>query len=199
MVNQQATIMLAHLVRGLDRHQKMTLSSRRLPPPKRPAPPPEVNRTGQRSRPVVVMTTTTDSTHSSTEANARIDQLEQKVVLASLWTFALLTFFLRDLHEIVKADFLADALRGVYSGREVTDVMFLLGGLMVQIPILMVPMSLTLRPRMNRWANLIVAPFFGLTVVGAAGDLDDYLHFGMILAALAVIIWRVWYWKPAPP
>jgi len=128
----------------------------------------------------------------------RLDQLERKTVLAALWTFTLLTFFLRDLHEIVKADFLADALNGVYAGRQVTEAMFLLGGLMVQIPIMMVPLSMTLPTRVNQWANLIVAPIFGLTFIGAAGDLDDYLHFGMILAALAIIVWRAWHWRRSP-
>jgi hypothetical protein len=143
------------------------------------------------------VTATTHSTDSSSDLEERLDRFERKAVLAGLWTFALLSFIFRDLHEIVKAEFLADALNGVYAGREVTEAMFLLGGVMVQIPILMVPMSLMLPPRTNRWANLIVAPLFGLTFIGAAGDLDDYLHFGLILVALAVIVRKAWEWKPS--
>lgn len=44
--------------------------------------------------------------------------------------FVLLNFIFRDLHVIVKAEFLADAVNGIYNGREVTDAMFVLGGVL---------------------------------------------------------------------
>ena len=104
--------------------------------------------------------------------------------------FVLLNFIFRDLHEIAKADFLADALNGIYDGREVTEAMFLLGGIIVEVPILMMLMAWVLPLRATRWANSIVAPLFGLTFIGVAGDLDDYFHIGLILVALAVIVWK---------
>jgi hypothetical protein len=52
----------------------------------------------------------------------RIDWLERRAALSALWMFVLLNFIFRDLHEIVKADFLADALNGIYDGRQVEIV-----------------------------------------------------------------------------
>lgn len=109
--------------------------------------------------------------------------------------FVLLNFIFRDLHEIVKADFLAGALNGVYNGQEVTEAMFLLGGILVEIPIVMMLMAWVLSFRANRWANVVVAPLFGLTLIGAAGDLDDYFHMGLIVIALATIAWTTWRWE----
>ena len=125
----------------------------------------------------------------------RIDRLERRAILSALWMFVLLNFIFRDLHEIVKADFLADALNGVYDGREVTEVMFLLGGIIVEVPIMMMLVAWTLPIKANRWANVIIAPLFGLTLIGSAGDLDDYFHFGLMLVALAAISRMAWIWE----
>lgn len=112
--------------------------------------------------------------------------------------FVLLNFIFRDLHEIVKEEFLADAVNGIYNGRKVTEAMFLLGGIIVEVPIVMMLMAWVLPPRPSRWANMIVAPLFGLTLIGAAGDLDDYFHFGLMALALAIIAWKAWGWdRPA--
>lgn len=128
----------------------------------------------------------------------RIDWLERRATLSALWMFVLLNFIFRDLHEIVKADFLADALNGIYDGREVTEAMFLLGGIIVEIPIAMMLIAWSLPIRVNRWANVIFAPLFGLLLIGSAGDLDDYFHFGLMLMALAAIAWKAWRWNDQP-
>lgn len=130
--------------------------------------------------------------------NQRIDRLEGRAVLSALWMFVLLNFVFRDLHEIVKAELLADALNGLYNGREVTEAMFLLGGIIVEVPIVMMLMAWVLPLRANRWANVVVAPLFGVTLIGVPGDLDDYFHIGLMLMALAIIVWQAWSWERSP-
>ena len=128
--------------------------------------------------------------------NERIDRLEKKALLTALWLFVFLNHIFRAIHEIVKAEFLADAMNGIYNGMEVTEGMFLLGGIMIAIPIAMVPMMWVLPLRASRWANVGVASFHGLTVILAgAGDLDDYLHASLELIAVAFIIWQAWSWE----
>ena len=133
-----------------------------------------------------------------TGSNERIDLLEKKAVLSALWMFVLLNFIFRDLHEIVKAEFLADALNGIYNGREITEAMFLLGGIIVEVPIVMMLMAWVLPLRANRWANIAVAPLFGLALIGTPGDLDDYFHIGLMLTALVIIVWQAWNWERSP-
>ena len=129
------------------------------------------------------------------DTDNRIDRIERRALLSALWIFVLLNYIFRDLHEIVKDDFLADALNGIYDGREVTEAMFLLGGMIVEVPIVMTLIAWTLPIRVNRWANVIVAPLFGLLLIGSAGDLDDYFHFGLMLVALGAIVWKAWSWE----
>ncbi len=141
------------------------------------------------------MSRPTQLSHPVVSADERIDRLEKRALLSALWMFVLLNFIFRDLHEIVKADFLAGALNGVYNGQVVTEAMFLLGGIIIEIPIVMMLMSWVLSLPANRWANVVVAPLFGLTFIGAAGDLDDYFHMGLIVIALATIVWTTWRWE----
>ena len=113
--------------------------------------------------------------------------------------FVLLNLIFRDLHEIVKAEFLRDALNGTYNGVEVTEALFLLGGVLIEIPILMMLMLWVLPQRANRRAHAVVAPLFGILVIfGAPGDLDDFFHAGLELVALGAIVWQVSKWKQSP-
>ncbi|HKJ11062.1 MAG TPA: DUF6326 family protein [Ornithinimicrobium sp.] len=141
------------------------------------------------------MSTTTPSRDLVLGPNERIDRLEKRALLSALWIFVLLNFIFRDLHEIMKAEVLADALNGIYNGQEVTEAMFLLGGIMIEVPIAMVLMAWVLPLRANRWVNVIVAPLFALTLIGLPGDLDDYFHVAVMLIALAVVVWKAWTWE----
>ncbi len=143
------------------------------------------------------MSTTAQSSSPVVGSNERIDRLERRALLSALWIFVLLNFIFRDLHEIVKPEILADAMKGIYNGQEVTEAMFLLGGIMVEVPIAMVLMAWVLPIRANRWANVALAPIFGLTLIAVPGDLDDYFHVGLMLMALAVIVWKAWNWRPS--
>ena len=141
------------------------------------------------------MNTATTARDSAVSPNVRIDRLERRALLSALWIFVLLNFIFRDLHEIVKAEFLADAMKGIYNGQEITEAMFLLGGIMIEVPIAMVLMAWVLPIRANRWANVVLAPIFGLTLIAVPGDLDDYFHVGLMLMALAVVVWKAWTWE----
>ena len=120
------------------------------------------DRSEQRDRcPIVTTTTTTPRPDSVTGLNERIALLEKKAVIFALWIFVLLNFIFRDLHELGKAEFLEQALTGTYNGRELTEALFLLGGIMVEIPIAMALMTWILPLRSNRWANIIIPPALG--------------------------------------
>lgn len=143
----------------------------------------------------LIVNTSTRSSDAVTSPIARIVLVEKKALLSALWMFNLLNHIFRGIHEIVKVVLRQEATNGSYNGVEVTDAMFLLGGIMIQPPIVMIVLVWLLPLRANRWANIIVAPLFGLTLIGQPGDLDDYLHVGLEWLALAVIVWQAWRWK----
>ncbi|MEO0492058.1 MAG: DUF6326 family protein [Actinomycetota bacterium] len=129
----------------------------------------------------------------------RMDRIERQARITALWLFVMLNLVVRDLHEIVKAEFLAEALEGTYNGREVTEVMFLFGGIIVAVPISMIALTWFLPRRVNRWANIGAAAFFGLFVVPTlTGDLDDVFHGALELIGLATIMHLARTWPTAP-
>jgi len=134
-------------------------------------------------------------TDASLTPSERIDRIEKKALLSTLWIFVLLNFFARDIHEFGKAETIEQVLTGTYNGIVITEGMFLIGGLMIEIPIAMVLMSRVLPLAANRWANMVAAPLWGLTLIGMATDLDDYFHFALIVVALATIVWQAWGWS----
>jgi len=137
------------------------------------------------------------SVDPSQVANERVGLLEKRALFSALWLFYLLNLIFRDLHEIVKAEVLEELQTGIYNGQEVTEALFLVGGVLVEIPILMTLLAWVLPAQIVRRANIALAPVFGLIVViSLPGDLDDYFHASMELAALAVITWQALKWKP---
>lgn len=72
--------------------------------------------------------------------------------------------------------------------------MFLLGGIIVEIPIAMMLMAWVLPLRANRWANIVLAPLFGLTLIGGPAT-STTTPIGLMLMALAVIVWQACSWE----
>jgi Na+/glutamate symporter len=124
--------------------------------------------------------------------------VSRRSALSSLWLVYLLNFIFRDIHEFAKAETLEQLMAGSYNGIEPTQVLFLIGGIIVSIPISMVFFSHVLPRRANRWANIIVAILLIASIVTTAHtDLDDYYHAGVEAAALLGVIWLAWRWQPS--
>ena len=81
-----------------------------------------------------------------------IASTNKKALLSTLWIFVLLNIIFRDLHDFFRAGMIEE----IISGTPVSEQMMLIGGIMVEIPILMVLLSRILPYRINRWANIII-------------------------------------------
>ena len=81
-----------------------------------------------------------------------------KIKLSALWVALMLTYFLGDVLRIFSGDFSA----GEMGGMQVSQELYLGLAILLVIPIFMVFLSLTLKYRVNRWANIIIAIFFFL-------------------------------------
>jgi hypothetical protein len=99
----------------------------------------------------------------------------------------------RDVHEIPKKEFLEDAM-----SRTVPEELFLVAGIVLAMPILMVPMSKWLPRVWSRRANLLVAIIITVGIIAnPPGDLDDYWFAALQMMGLAAIAWIAWGWRPA--
>jgi Sec-independent protein secretion pathway component TatC len=115
------------------------------------------------------------------------NKIKPQTLLSTLWIFILLNIIFRDIHQFVKVGALEEILKGTVNGIKITDELMLVGGILAEIPILMVLLSRILIDSYNKWAN-IFASIVTLVVFATSIpslDMDDIFH--MIIEVLAII------------
>jgi hypothetical protein len=123
-----------------------------------------------------------------------------RIKLSALWTSMLFVFAYVDLFSLYRPDFRADVEAGEIGGFTVNQS-FLLGmTAYIVIPGLMVFLSLILRPRVNRIANIALSVMYALTIIaGAIGEWNYYIFGSAIeVMQLAAIVYYAWTWPSEP-
>ena len=119
-------------------------------------------------------------------------EIDKKALLSTLWIFVLLNIIFRDLHEF----FRAGMIKEIITGTPVSEQVMLIGGIMMEIPILMVLLSRILNYRINRWANIIIGAVIIALIIGVGSkDLDDIFFATIEVIALSAIIWLAVKWR----
>ncbi len=117
--------------------------------------------------------------------------LDTRILLAGLWGALVLIYLYGDVLRISSGD--AVKMQTV----PFTPAMWLGVAVLMLIPILMVPLSLTLNQPVNRWANIIVAVFFFLfNLVGLPTYPSAYDKFLIVVGLVfnVVTVWTAWNW-----
>ena len=127
-----------------------------------------------------------------------------KIKLAGLWYFFTVAWLI-SMTLMFYAPGIIDEIRaGELMGEAITGEFLLVAAIFLLIPLLMAVLSLNLKDKINRWANIIVGIVF--TVLSIASliealtlDLSIYA-FGLLMdismvVAAALIIWYAWKWK----
>lgn len=125
------------------------------------------------------------------------ERANTRTVLTTLWIFVLLNIFARDMHELGRPGMLQQIMTGVIDGVTITEELMLLGGVMFEIPILMVLLSQILPYKISRRANIGAG---ALTIMielysNLNPDLDNIFFLVIKLAALLGVIGVAWKWK----
>ena len=119
-------------------------------------------------------------------------EIDKKALLSTLWIFVLLNIIFRDLHEFFRAGMIEE----IITGTPVSEQVMLIGGIMMEIPILMVFLSRILNYRINRWANIIIGAVIIALIIGVGQkDLDDIFFATIEVIALSAIIWLAVKWR----
>jgi len=125
-----------------------------------------------------------------------IDSINKQILLSQLWLFMLLNMVFRDIHEFFSPGTIQEAMTGVFNGVEITESLMLIGGFMVEIPILMVLVSRLLKRKTNRWLNLILAPLNAVMIIqNGVRDMDDIFFVILKVIALTSIFIIALRWK----
>jgi hypothetical protein len=120
-----------------------------------------------------------------------------RLLLSILWVFIILNFFARDIHELGRPGMLEQMISGTIDGVVVTEMLMLIGGIMIEIPILMTVLALLLPNGVNRWANIGVGLLTMVMIVAMnlKPDLDNVFFMSIQLIALIAIVGIAWQWR----
>ncbi len=125
-------------------------------------------------------------------------KVDVKIKLSALWATLMFLYIYADLLGNMEPGHIEAVISGEVAGMQITPVFLLGSTILMAIPSLMVFLSLTLTPKANRWANIIVAIVYFGVLVGALfiGELSTAYTFSSIVEAvfIALIVWYAWNW-----
>jgi len=123
-----------------------------------------------------------------------------RALLSTLWVYVLLSVLFRDVHELFRPGFVEGLVDLTVRGEPVDQTSVLIGGIALQLPLALVPLSWVLPHGVARWSNVVGAIVMALgTLAIWPKDADDYVFAGFQLVALAAIAALAWRWADASP
>jgi hypothetical protein len=134
----------------------------------------------------------------------RDTRIDVKLVLSALWISMLIVFAYVDIFGFFRADILEAALDGKVAATGITvDQMFLVfTDAYILIPTLMVVLSLVLRPRVNRIANIVVALVYAVSIIASCIG-EEWVYYLLASAVevvlLVAIVRTAWMWPKETP
>jgi hypothetical protein len=124
-------------------------------------------------------------------------KINVRLKLSALWTATLVLYAYGDIFGFFRPGFIDDIKAKKVAGFHI-DQVFLLGASMyIFIPTVMIFLSLTLKPVVNRWANIILGTLYTVSVLlSCIGETWAYYIFLSIAesALLLLIVWYAWKW-----
>ena len=118
-----------------------------------------------------------------------------QIKLSGLWVAAMFSWVYGDLLRMYSGDFVPGDLE---LGNVISpEMMWLASAITMIVPGVMVFLSLTLKNKANRWANIIIGIFYtGYNLIGLPSYPSAYDMFLIIVGIVftALIVWYAWKW-----
>lgn len=123
-----------------------------------------------------------------------------KIKLAGLWTALMFCYTYADILAHMRSDIIQGIITGELEGIQITQEMLLASAFLMLIPILMIFLSLVLKPKANRWINIIIGIVYAainlITMLTTGGAWVYYYVFAAVeVVFTALIAWYAWKWK----
>jgi hypothetical protein len=124
-------------------------------------------------------------------------KINVKMKLSALWVALMLLYIYADILSLFRPGQIKEMIEGLMGPLPVTQGSLLTASILMIIPAVMVFLSLTLRPKVNRWANIILGVLY--TFVNISNLIGEtwiyYISFGVVEIALTLlIVWYAWKW-----
>ena len=120
-----------------------------------------------------------------------------RLKISALWIAMLLLFAYGDIFGFFRRGVIEEMIAGETSGIEITQTFLFAVSVYIAIASAMVFLTLVLRPRVNRWVN-IVLPILYIVSIAVSAIGDDWAYYYLLSIAesslLLLIIWYAWTW-----
>jgi len=121
-----------------------------------------------------------------------------KIKLSALWTSVLFCYIYGDYFEL----YVPEKVDSLVNGVNILDspTKLLIASIVLAIPSVMIALSILLKPKINRWLNIIFGTLFTLMMLLIAiNSLTAWYNFYVFLAILEsiitfLIVWYAWKW-----
>lgn len=130
--------------------------------------------------------------------NKKTIKIDTKILLSTLWIFAMLNYIYADVHTLMDPQILNQIIKGYVGSMHMTEGLLLGGSILMETATAMVLLSRVLNYKVNRWANIIVGALH--TVVVFASMLGTqpklyYTFYGIVeVICTSLIVWYAWKW-----
>lgn len=123
---------------------------------------------------------------------------QTKNLLSKLWIFLTVNYIFCDVFSLYHSKFLNKLLLGKVDGIEFTEPFLLSFAIIMEIPMLMIVLSIILKNKINRILNIIVGLLMIVIQVGSLVTGSNSLHYiffsGIEINTLLLIIYIAWRW-----
>jgi hypothetical protein len=120
-----------------------------------------------------------------------------KLKLAASWAALMFLYAYGDIFAYFRSGFIEDVMARKVDDFEINQLFLFAISVYVAIPAVMVFLSLVLKPRFNRWANIVLgAVYVASILLSTVGEDYAYYFFLSVVEAAfaALIVWYAWKW-----
>ena len=125
-------------------------------------------------------------------------KINVKMKLSALWAAMMLLYIYADILSLFRPGQIEEMIKGLMGPFPVTQVSLLVASILMIIPAVMVFLSLTLKPKADRWTNIALGVLY--TAVNISNLIGEtwayYIFFGIVEIVLTLlIVWYAWKWS----
>jgi hypothetical protein len=124
-------------------------------------------------------------------------KISVKMKLSALWVAMMLLYIYADILYLYKPGQLEEMIKGLMGPFPATQGALLVASILVAIPAVMVFLSLTLKFKVNRRANITLGVLYtAVNIVNLIGETwAFYIFFGIVeIGCTLLIVWNAWKW-----
>ena len=133
-----------------------------------------------------------------------MENLALRIKLSVLWLFWIFGFLVHMFLALFEKGVIEQIIAGEFVGIQITSGAMLFFAIFMLVPLVMAPVSLILKDKANRWANVVVGIVYtGLCVFDSIGtaifDISALSAYAILMyishiVASALIVWYAWKW-----